>query len=180
MKLLHSDSTRSSQRLHHQGARRAALTATATAHRPSRRPTARNDTMPNLVAIDVSVTDSRISLVFSHRAVAAAYAAYLRAQDLCPAPYQTVPGYQRAPQLHTTRKEVSLSLPDFITWYACIPSHTHTHTHQPDWIHHAHSLNKKNKVHHLPPPRRRGQRDLHLHGRRRGACPALGRLHGAV
>ncbi|KAK4135893.1 hypothetical protein BT67DRAFT_346920, partial [Trichocladium antarcticum] len=73
--------------------------------------------MPNLVAIDVSVTDSRISLVFSHRAVAAAYAAYLRAQDLRPAPHQTVPGYQRAPQLHTTRKEVSLSLPDFITWF---------------------------------------------------------------
>ncbi len=83
--------------------------------------------MPNLVAIDVSVTDNRISLVFSHRAVAAAYAAYLRAQDLRPPPYQTIPGYQRAPQLHTTTKEVSLSLPDFITWYVhppLPPNHT--------------------------------------------------------
>jgi hypothetical protein len=77
--------------------------------------------MPNLVAIDVSVTDNRISLVFSHRAVAAAYAAYLRAQDLRPPPYQTIPGYQRAPQLHTTTKEVSLSLPDLFTWYILPP-----------------------------------------------------------
>ncbi|KAK4234983.1 hypothetical protein C8A03DRAFT_18213 [Achaetomium macrosporum] len=73
--------------------------------------------MPNLVAIDVSVTDNRIRLVFSDRAVAAAYAAYLRAQDLRPPQYQAIPGYERAPQLHTTTKEVSLSLPDFITWF---------------------------------------------------------------
>ncbi|AEO59565.1 hypothetical protein MYCTH_2025813, partial [Thermothelomyces thermophilus ATCC 42464] len=73
--------------------------------------------MPNLVAIDVSVTDNRIRLVFSDRAVAAAYAAYLRAQDLRPPQYQTIPGYQRSPQLHTTTKEVSLSLPAFITWF---------------------------------------------------------------
>ncbi|GAB1309906.1 hypothetical protein MFIFM68171_00116 [Madurella fahalii] len=73
--------------------------------------------MPNLVAIDVSVTDNRISLVFSHRAVAAAYAAYLRAQDLRPPQLQAIPGYQRSPQLHTTTKEVSLFLPDFITWF---------------------------------------------------------------
>ncbi|KAK3299837.1 uncharacterized protein B0H64DRAFT_1795 [Chaetomium fimeti] len=73
--------------------------------------------MPNLVAIDVSVTDDRIRLVFSDRAVAAAYAAYLRAQDLRPPQYQTIPGYQRSPQLHTTTKEVSLSLPNFITWF---------------------------------------------------------------
>jgi hypothetical protein len=72
--------------------------------------------MPNLVAIDVSVTDDRIRLVFSDRAVASAYAAYLRAQDLRPPQYQTIPGYQRSPQLHTTTKEVSLSLPNFITW----------------------------------------------------------------
>ena len=72
--------------------------------------------MPNLVAIDVSVTDDRIRLSFSDRAVAAAYAAYLRAQDLRPPQHQTIPGYQRAPQLHTTSKEVSLSLPEFITW----------------------------------------------------------------
>ncbi|KAL2145781.1 hypothetical protein VTI28DRAFT_6280 [Corynascus sepedonium] len=73
--------------------------------------------MPNLVAIDVSVTDDRIRLVFSDRAVAAAYAAYLRAQDLRPPQYQAIPGYQRSPQLHTTTREVSLSLPAFITWF---------------------------------------------------------------
>ncbi|KAK4109356.1 hypothetical protein N656DRAFT_791998 [Canariomyces notabilis] len=73
--------------------------------------------MPNLVAIDVSVTDNRVSLVFSHRAVAAAYAAYLRSLDLRPPQFQVIPGYQRSPQLHTTTKEVSLFLPDFITWF---------------------------------------------------------------
>ncbi|KAL2159362.1 hypothetical protein VTH06DRAFT_2365 [Thermothelomyces fergusii] len=73
--------------------------------------------MPNLVSIDVSVTDDRIRLVFSDRAVAAAYAAYLRAQDVRPPQYQTLPGYQRTPQLHTTSREVSLSLPSFITWF---------------------------------------------------------------
>ncbi|KAK3309430.1 uncharacterized protein B0T15DRAFT_545199 [Chaetomium strumarium] len=73
--------------------------------------------MPNLVAVDVFVTDNRLRLVFSDRAVAAAYAAYLRAQDLRPPHYQAIPGYERAPQLHITTKEVSLSLPDFITWF---------------------------------------------------------------
>ncbi|KAK4151062.1 hypothetical protein C8A00DRAFT_17491 [Chaetomidium leptoderma] len=74
--------------------------------------------MPNLVAIDVSVTDSRIRLVFSDRAVAAAYAAYLRTQDQRPPQYgMAIPGYTRAPQLHTTSKEVSLSLPEFMTWF---------------------------------------------------------------
>lgn len=68
--------------------------------------------MPNLVAIDVSVTDNRIRLAFSDRAVAAAYAAHLRAQD----GIQAIAGYQRRPQLHANAKEVSLSLPGFITW----------------------------------------------------------------
>ncbi|KAL2131222.1 hypothetical protein VTI74DRAFT_5399 [Chaetomium olivicolor] len=73
--------------------------------------------MPTLVAIDVCVVDDRIRLVFSDRAVAVAYAAYLRAQDLRSPHHQAIPGYQRAPQLHTTTKEVSLSLPAFITWF---------------------------------------------------------------
>ncbi|KAK4129678.1 hypothetical protein N657DRAFT_551452, partial [Parathielavia appendiculata] len=73
--------------------------------------------MPNLLSIDVSVTDNRIRLAFSDRAVAAAYAAYLRAQDLQPPQCQPVPGYTRAPQLHTATREVSLSLPYFITWF---------------------------------------------------------------
>lgn len=73
--------------------------------------------MPNLVAIDVFVIDNRIRLVFSHRAVAAAYAAYLRAEDLRPPHQQAIPGYQRSPQLHSATREVSLSLPGFITWY---------------------------------------------------------------
>lgn len=79
--------------------------------------------MPTLVAVDVSVTDNRLCLVFSHRAVAAAYAAYLRAQDLRPPPpqqkqqHQTiVHGYARAPRLHAEAKEVSVALPGFITW----------------------------------------------------------------
>ncbi len=73
--------------------------------------------MPNLVAIDVSVNDGRIQLAFSDRDVAVAYAAYLRAQDLRPPPHHhAIPGYQRLPQLHATTKEVSLSLPAFITW----------------------------------------------------------------
>lgn len=78
--------------------------------------------MPTLVAVDVSVTDNRLRLVFSHRAVAAAYAAYLRAQDLRPPPqqqkqHQTIAhGYARAPRLHAEAKEVSVALPGFITW----------------------------------------------------------------
>ncbi|KAJ4287893.1 hypothetical protein N0V88_007513 [Collariella sp. IMI 366227] len=60
--------------------------------------------MPNLVAIDVSVTDDRIRLTCA------------------PPHHQPIPGYQRAPQLHTTTKEVSLSLPEFITWFiTCRP-----------------------------------------------------------
>jgi len=73
--------------------------------------------MPNLVAIDVSVTDGRVRLAFSDRAVATAYAAYLRAQDLRPPHHQAIPGYRRAPHLHSTAKLVTLSLPEFITWY---------------------------------------------------------------
>ncbi|AEO69886.1 uncharacterized protein THITE_26900, partial [Thermothielavioides terrestris NRRL 8126] len=73
--------------------------------------------MPNLVAIDVSVTDNRIRLRFSDRAVAAAYAAYLRAQDRRPPQQQAIPGYQRLPHFHAATKEVSFTLPDFITWF---------------------------------------------------------------
>ncbi|KAK4097165.1 hypothetical protein N658DRAFT_413643, partial [Parathielavia hyrcaniae] len=73
--------------------------------------------MPTLVSIDVSVTDNRIRLAFSDRAVAAAYAAYLHAQDQRPPQHQPIPGYRRAAQLHNTTKEVSLSLPPFITWF---------------------------------------------------------------
>ncbi|KAL1839243.1 hypothetical protein VTJ49DRAFT_1721 [Mycothermus thermophilus] len=73
--------------------------------------------MPNLVAVDVSVTDRRLRLVFSDRAVAAAYAAYLRAQDLRPYQLQPVPGYRAVPQFHPVTKAVTLSLPDFITWF---------------------------------------------------------------
>ncbi|KAK4223833.1 hypothetical protein QBC38DRAFT_538802 [Podospora fimiseda] len=76
--------------------------------------------MPNLVSIDVSVTDSRVSLVFSHRAVAAAYASYLRAQDSgrpSGSPFSSPGGYYRAPHFSLTAKEVTLSLPQFITWF---------------------------------------------------------------
>ncbi|KAK3901376.1 hypothetical protein C8A05DRAFT_34934 [Staphylotrichum tortipilum] len=73
--------------------------------------------MPNLVAIDVSVTDGRVRLAFSDRAVATAYAAYLRAQDLRPAHHQAIPGYRRTPHLHSAAKLVTLSLPEFITWF---------------------------------------------------------------
>jgi hypothetical protein len=72
--------------------------------------------MPNLVAIDVSVTERRLRLVFSDRAVAEAYASYLRAQDLRPYQLQPVPGYRALPQLSNNAKAVTLSLPDFITW----------------------------------------------------------------
>lgn len=77
--------------------------------------------MPNLVSIDVSVTDSRVSLVFSHRAVAQAYANYLRAQDSgrgpSGSPFSSPGGYHRAPHFSPSSKEVTLSLPHFITWF---------------------------------------------------------------
>ncbi|KAK3329212.1 hypothetical protein B0H66DRAFT_634426 [Apodospora peruviana] len=70
--------------------------------------------MPKLVSVDVSVSDDRISLVFSHRAVAAAYAAYLNSQDHAPQP---VAGYRRNAKLHAVNKQVTLALPSFITWF---------------------------------------------------------------
>ncbi|KAK3392771.1 hypothetical protein B0H63DRAFT_1466 [Podospora didyma] len=73
--------------------------------------------MPNLVAIDVSVTDDRISLVFSHRAVAAAYFKYLEVEDARPAQQQPIPGYYRAAQLHAHSNEVTVALPNCITWF---------------------------------------------------------------
>ncbi|KAK0732526.1 hypothetical protein B0T21DRAFT_412699 [Apiosordaria backusii] len=97
--------------------------------------------MPNLVSVDVSVTDGRVSLVFSHRAVAAAYASYLKAEDArqqqrSPSfspqhspqlnnhnPYRTIhnnnplSGYHRSPQFSPTTKEVTFHLPSFITWF---------------------------------------------------------------
>ena len=73
--------------------------------------------MPNLVAVDVSVTDDRISLVFSHRAVAAAYAAYLKSEDARPLVTQSTPGYRRSPHFNAAGKEVTLTLPNFITWF---------------------------------------------------------------
>ncbi|KAK3693430.1 hypothetical protein B0T22DRAFT_496217 [Podospora appendiculata] len=73
--------------------------------------------MPNLVAVDVSVTDDRISLVFSHRPVADAYAAYLRAEDSRPPHAQPIPGYRRDARHRAGSKEVTLALPNFITWF---------------------------------------------------------------
>ncbi|KAK0661653.1 hypothetical protein QBC41DRAFT_33981 [Cercophora samala] len=96
--------------------------------------------MPNLVSVDVSVTDDRVSLVFSHRAVAAAYASYLKAEDTrqqqrAPSfsphhspqlnnhnPYRTLhnnpfSSYHRAPQFSPATKEVTFFLPSFITWF---------------------------------------------------------------
>ncbi|KAK0745597.1 hypothetical protein B0T18DRAFT_409797 [Schizothecium vesticola] len=71
--------------------------------------------MVNLVAVDVSVTDDRIHLVFSHRAVAQAYAKHLqltdrRAQD-------GIPGYRRDVHLNVLTNEVTLALPSFISWF---------------------------------------------------------------
>ncbi|KAK4185394.1 hypothetical protein QBC35DRAFT_476393 [Podospora australis] len=83
--------------------------------------------MPNLVAIDVCVVDDRISLVFSHRAVAAAYAAYLRDEDSRMVSFPSPPSprgsphhhqpYHRAPQYSAATKEVTVSLPSFISWF---------------------------------------------------------------
>ncbi|KAK3497894.1 uncharacterized protein B0T23DRAFT_310372 [Neurospora hispaniola] len=73
--------------------------------------------MPTLAAIDVSVCDDRISLVFSHRALAAAYAAYLEAEDSRPPYAQAVPGYRRLVVFHAASKEVTLAMPSFLTWF---------------------------------------------------------------
>ncbi|KAL2270773.1 hypothetical protein VTJ83DRAFT_144 [Remersonia thermophila] len=89
----------------------------ATVRRPSPRATQIVPAMPNLVAVDVSVTDRRLRLVFSDRAVASAYDAYLRAQDLRPHQLQTIPGYRALPQYNPAARAVTLSLPDFITWF---------------------------------------------------------------
>ncbi|KAK0624890.1 hypothetical protein B0T17DRAFT_493272 [Bombardia bombarda] len=82
--------------------------------------------MPNLVAVDVSVSDDRINLVFSHGAVATAYAAYLETQDCRRSPMS---GHRRDAQLQhgsptsslssasSLSKEVSIALPNFITWF---------------------------------------------------------------
>ena len=73
--------------------------------------------MPTLAAIDVSVCDDRISLVFSHRALAAAYAAYLDAEDSRPPYAQAVGGYRRLAVYHADSKEVRLAMPCFLTWF---------------------------------------------------------------
>ncbi|KAM7194669.1 hypothetical protein V8F20_007861, partial [Naviculisporaceae sp. PSN 640] len=73
--------------------------------------------MPKLVSVDVSVTDDRISLTFSHRAVATAYAAYLNSEDNRPEHAQPIPGYRRHAKLHPREKQVTFALPSFITWF---------------------------------------------------------------
>lgn len=74
--------------------------------------------MPSLAAIDVSVLDGRISLVFSHRALAAAYAAYLDAEDSRPPYAQAVSGgYRRLAVYDASSKEVTLAMPPFLTWF---------------------------------------------------------------
>lgn len=73
--------------------------------------------MPKLVSVDVSVTDDRISLTFSHRAVATAYAAYLNSEDNRPEHAQPIPGYRRHAKLRPREKQVTLALPSFITWF---------------------------------------------------------------
>ncbi|KAK1752657.1 hypothetical protein QBC47DRAFT_463200 [Echria macrotheca] len=73
--------------------------------------------MPTLVAVDVSVTDDRISLVFSHRAVAQAYAKHLALEDRRPPSLQPAPSYQRNARLNAAAKEVTLSLPSFVNWF---------------------------------------------------------------
>ncbi|KAK0731969.1 hypothetical protein B0H67DRAFT_631821 [Lasiosphaeris hirsuta] len=71
--------------------------------------------MPTLVAVDVSVSDDRIRLVFSHRAIAQAYAKYLEAEDRRPSP--AVPGYRRAAHYNPSTKEITVALPKFLTWF---------------------------------------------------------------
>lgn len=82
--------------------------------------------MPTLVAVDVSVAGDRIRLVFSHRAVAQAYAKYLQAEDgrsrasevsaACGWP-TAIPGYRRDARYDPATKEITLALPPFITWF---------------------------------------------------------------
>ena len=71
--------------------------------------------MPTLAAIDVSVTDSRISFTFSHRAVAQAYAKHVESLDRRPS--QAIPNYRRSPSYNPTTKEVTVALPSFMTWF---------------------------------------------------------------
>ncbi|KAK0631357.1 hypothetical protein B0T14DRAFT_501563 [Immersiella caudata] len=71
--------------------------------------------MPTLAAVDVSVTDDRISLVFSHRAIAQAYVKHLESEDRQRNP--SLPSYRRAPRFNPATKEVTLALPSFITWF---------------------------------------------------------------
>jgi len=83
--------------------------------------------MPTLAAVDVSVTDDRISLVFSHRAIAQAYAKHLESEDrrssFASSSHQqqqsppTIPNYRRSPRFNPAAKEVSVALPSFITWF---------------------------------------------------------------
>src|SRR4051812_41554736 len=77
-------------------------------HTPTPAAAQNHPAMANLVAVDVSVTDDRIHLVFSHRGVAQAYAKHLqltdrRAQD-------TIPGYRRDVHFNAVTNEVTLTL----------------------------------------------------------------------
>lgn len=71
--------------------------------------------MVNLVAVDVSVTDDRIHLVFSHRAVAQAYAKHLQLTDR--RTQDAIPGYRRDVHFNVLTNEVTLVLPSFISWF---------------------------------------------------------------
>ncbi|KAK5656988.1 hypothetical protein OQA88_3511 [Cercophora sp. LCS_1] len=73
--------------------------------------------MPTLVAVDVSVTDDRISLVFSHRAIAQAYAKHMEYEDRRPQQAQPAPSYRRNAHFNPSTKEVTLALPSFINWF---------------------------------------------------------------
>jgi len=73
--------------------------------------------MPTLVAVDVSVTDDRISLVFSHRAVAQAFAKHLESEDRRQSPSQPMANYRRSPRFNPATKEVTVALPSFINWF---------------------------------------------------------------
>lgn len=76
---------------------------------------AKSPAMVNLVAVDVSVTDDRIHLVFSHRAVAQAYAKHLQLTDR--RSQDAIPGYRRDVHLNVLTNEVTLVLPSFISWF---------------------------------------------------------------
>ncbi|KAK3341890.1 hypothetical protein B0T25DRAFT_559538 [Lasiosphaeria hispida] len=73
--------------------------------------------MPTLVAVDVSVSDDHIRLVFSHRAIAQAYAKYLEAEDRRPPQSQPIPGYRRNAHYNPSSKEITVALPKFLTWF---------------------------------------------------------------